>query len=82
MICRTLINQVRTLDVALNSSNAPPTSPITTECPQPLITHPILTAALLDAIMENNIVKLTAFDHLYYKYGVAKLSSPDILKII
>ena len=67
MICSTLINHIGNLDVALNSSIAPPTSPTTPDCPQPPINHPILTliATFLDAIQQNNMVKLTTFDCLY-----------------
>ena len=61
------ITHIRNLDVALNGSNASPTSPTIADRPQPPINHPILTltAAFLDAIQENNIFELTAIYHLY-----------------
>ena len=67
MICSTPINYVSNLDMAMNSSNAPPTSSTTADHPQPPINHLILTltAGLQDAIQENDIIKLIIIDHLY-----------------
>ena len=67
MICSTLINHVRNLDMAMNNSNAPQTSLTTANSPQLPINHLILTltTALQDAIQENDIIELTAIDHLY-----------------
>ena len=67
MICSTRINHVRNLDMAMNNSNAPQTSLTTANSPQLPINHLILTltTALQDAIQENDIIELTAIDHLY-----------------
>ena len=65
MICSTPTNQVRNLDVALNSDYAP-TSPINPTRPL-LIDHPIvlLTSTFQLAIQQNDINELTNVNHLY-----------------
>ena len=79
MICSTLNNHIHNLDVALNGSNDTPTSPTTTDRPQPLINHPILilTATFQDAIQENNIFELTSVNH---QYTQAMKSNLDFLQ--
>ena len=69
MICSTPNNHIRNLNVAMNGSNASPTSPATSDRPQPPINHPILilTTRFQDAIQENDIFELTYVDYQYTK---------------
>ena len=52
MICNTLNTHIRNMNVALNGSNASPTSPTNADCPQPPTYHPIstLTSMFQEAI--------------------------------
>ena len=72
----TLNNQIRNLNVALNSSNASPTSLTLANRPQPPINHHILTltAMFQNAIQENDIFELTTANNQYTK---AMNSNPD-----
>ena len=67
MICSTLNNHIRNLNVALNGSNNSPTTRAIADHPQPLINHHILTltAMLQDAIQENDIFELTTANNQY-----------------
>ena len=76
MICCTPTTHIRNLNVALNGSNAPPTSPTITGKPQPPINHYIsnLTATFLDAIQEQDSFELNATVN---RYTQAMDSNPD-----
>ena len=63
MIGCTPNTQIHNLDVALNGSNASPTSPTTADRPQPPIDHTILI--LTAPFQENDIFELTSVDHQY-----------------
>ena len=81
-ICITPTNHIHNLDVALNNSDRPPTSPnsvTATKRPPPPINHnnQILTAAFQDAILENDIFELTA---VVLQYSLAMRSDLDFLK--
>ena len=67
MICSSPNTHIRNLDVALNGSNASPTSLTIADHPQPPIDHPVLllTTAFQLAIQKNDIDELTAINHLY-----------------
>ena len=64
----TLINHVRILDVTLNSSNAPQTSPPAADHPQPTDNHaiPLFTMAFQLDIQEKDIEKLKSLHCLFY----------------
>ena len=60
-------NHIRNLNVALNCSNASPTSLTINDPPQPPTNHLIfnLTAMCQEAIQENDILKLTSANYQY-----------------
>ena len=81
MICSTPNIHIRNLDVALNCSNASPTSPTIADRTQPPINHPILilTTLFQDATQENDIFELTTVNH---HYAQAMKSNLDLLQYV